>query len=327
MEKFNNKNGKLLVVQIPTYNEEKNISEVIKRIPREITGINEVKVLVTDDCSKDNTVKVAKDAGADFIVKSSKNTGLGRNFKRGIEACLKIGADIVVNIDGDGQFNPEDIPKIIAPILNDEADMVTASRFINPELTKNMPWIKKWGNKRYAKLITRITGENFSDVSCGFRAYSREALLRLNLHGTFTYTQEVFIDLVEKGLKIKEIPLEVKYFEGRKSIVSGSLRRYGFKSLGIIAKTTRDTQPMTFFGAPGLILFFLGGVGGIFSLAYWLVYHETTPIRTLFSVSVFFITFGISLIILALVADMLKTMKINQEEVLYRLKKAEYDKR
>ncbi len=314
-----------LVVQIPAYNEEKSIANVIKEIPREIKGISEVKILVIDDGSKDQTLQVAKSAGADYIARNKVNLGLGRTFKKGIETALKLGADIIVNIDADVQFNPNDIEKLIHPIMNNEADMVTCSRFLNPELTKNMPWIKKWGNRRFTKLVSRITGKKFTDCQCGFRSYSREAALRIYINNGFTYTQEVFIDLVEKGLKIKEIPLEVRYFKKRKSIISGDLRRYGFKSLGIIGKATRDTQPMTFFGMPGLILLSLGLIGGLYSLTYWLIHHATTPIKTLFNVSVFFATFGAVLIVFALIADMLKRIKNIEEEVLYRIKKQELE--
>lgn len=317
------KDAKLVVV-IPAYNEEQNIAGVITNIPRKINSIKEVKVLVMDDHSNDKTAEVSKKAGADYVVKNKQNLGLGVNFKKGIENSLKLGADIIVNIDGDGQFDPKDILKLIKPIQDEEADMVTCSRFLNPKMTKNMPWIKKWGNKRFTKLVSRITGQKFSDSQCGFRAYSREAALRLNLQGKFTYTQEVFIDLAEKGMRIKEIPLEVRYFNERKSQISGKLRRYGFKSLGIIAKATRDTQPLTFFGMPGLILFIIGVLGAGYSFFYWLTHLMTTPIRMLFNVSVFFMIFGLSLGVLGLLADMLKNLKTTQEEILYKLKKKEF---
>ena len=147
----------------------------------------------------------------------------------------------------------------------------------------------------------------------------------MNINGKFTYTQEVFIDLVEKGMRIKEIPLEVKYFKERKSCISGKLRAYGFKSLKIIATATRDTQPLTFFGLPALIVFILGFLGGGFSFVYWLVTRTTSSVETLFNVSVFFMVFGISVGILALVADMLKGIKKNQDEILYKLKKKELE--
>lgn len=314
-----------LVVQIPAYNEEKSIVSVIKEIPRKIKGIDKVEVLVIDDGSKDDTVKLAKEAGADHIIRNRHNKGLGPNFKRGIEYCLSIGADIIVNIDGDGQFNSRDVPVVAKPILDGEADMVTVSRFLQPEKTKNMPWVKKWGNRRFTKLISRITGQKFTDTQCGFRAYSREAAMKLNLQGKFTYTQEVFIDLAEKGMRIVEVPSEVKYFEERKSFISGNLRKYGFRSLGIIARATRDTQPLTFFGLPGVISFIIGLLGGIYSFWYWATHLATTPIRMVFGVSVFFIVLGVLLIIFGLLADMLLTLKKNQEEIIYRIKKSEFN--
>jgi len=315
-----------LVIQIPAYNEQDNIASVISSIPKHIPGIHEIKILVADDGSTDNTIETAKEAGASHILSSKQNQGLGKNFKRAIDASLKLGADIIVNIDADNQFNPQDIPKLIEPILNNGADMVTATRFKKPELTKNMPFMKKLGNKLYARLISHITGHKFSDVSCGFRTYSREAALRLNLRGTFTYTQEVFIDLVEKGIKIKEVPVPVTYYKDRNSAISKNLVKYGLKSLSIIGRATRDSRPLSFFGFPGMGIFGLGFLGGLFSFIYWLIYHITTPVRTLFSISVFFMIFGLLLIVTALVADMLKTIHMTQEEILYKIKKQELEK-
>jgi glycosyltransferase involved in cell wall biosynthesis len=316
-----------IIVMIPAYNEDKNIGKVIEEIPRKINGCVNVKVLVMDDASTDETVKVAKKAGADYVHVNKQNLGLGSNFSKGLEVALKLKADIIVNLDGDGQFNPKDIVSLTLPIIHQEAEMVTCTRFLQPELTKGMPWLKKWGNRRFTKLISRITRQKFTDTQCGFRAYSREAALRLNLKGKFTYTQEVFIDLIEKGMRIKEVPLEVRYFKDRKSHVSGKLKRYGFKSLAIIGRTTRDTQPLSFFGTPALLLFLLGFAGGTFSFVYWLMTHTTAPVKTLLNSSIFLMIFGVALGTLALIADMLKTIKNNQEEILYKLKKAEFGKK
>jgi len=309
---------------IPAYNEEKSISKVISSIPKKIEGISKIETIVVDDGSKDNTVLVAEKAGA-RVFTNGKNKGLGRNFRRGIEKALSLKADIIVNIDGDGQFDADDIHKLVRPILAGKADMVTGSRFLDKKTAKKVPFVKRWGNRRFTNLVNRITKKKFSDTQCGFRAYSKEAALRLNLFGNFTYTQEVFIDLVSKGLVIKEVPIKVKYFDSRSSHISSNLSKYGFKSLGIIAKATRDTQPLTFFGLPGLIVFSLGFLGGVYSFIYWLINLLTTPIRTLFSLSVFFMIFGLSLIILALIADMMKRINLTQEEILYKLKKKEFE--
>ena len=149
-----------VVVLIPVYNEEKTIGAVIKEIPRKISGVAEVKVLVMDDHSSDNTAKVAEQVGADYIFTNKKNSGLGVNFKNGIEQALKLGADIIVNIDGDGQFDPKEIPLLINPIITNGADMVTGSRFLSDSLTRDMTMMKKWGNRRFTKLISRIITKN-----------------------------------------------------------------------------------------------------------------------------------------------------------------------
>ena len=313
-----------LIVMIPAFNEEGVIANVIRNIPRNVSSIKSVEVLVMDDKSTDNTVKVSKNAGADYVITNEVNQGLGQNFKKGINHALRLGADIIVNIDADGQFNSKDIPKLIQPILNKEADVVTCSRFIDPSIVKNMPFRRKIGNLLFAKIINRITGRSLTDVSCGFRAYSREAALRLNLFGSFTYTHESIIDLTNKNMRISEIALPVVYFEERRSLISGNLISYGVRSLNIMIRATRDTQPLSFFGRPALLLLFIGLIGIAFSFGYWLIYHATTPVRFLFQVSVFLAVFGISLGILALLADMLKTIKMNQEEMIYRMKKGEY---
>jgi len=313
-----------LIVMIPAFNEEGVIANVIRNIPRNVSSIKSVEVLVMDDKSTDNTVKVSKNAGADYVITNEVNQGLGQNFKKGINHALRLGADIIVNIDADGQFNSKDIPKLIQPILNKEADVVTCSRFIDSSIVKNMPFRRKIGNLLFAKIINRITGRSLTDVSCGFRAYSREAAFRLNLFGSFTYTHESIIDLTNKNMRISEIALPVVYFEERRSLISGNLISYGVRSLNIMIRATRDTQPLSFFGRPALLLLFIGLIGIAFSFGYWLIYHATTPVRFLFQVSVFLAVFGISLGILALLADMLKTIKMNQEEMIYRMKKGEY---
>lgn len=313
-----------LVINIPCYNEEKTLPLVLKEIPKKIKGISKIEVQIIDDGSTDNTVEVAKKLGVKRIIRHKQNRGLGVAFRTGIDKALKIAADIIVTIDADGQFNPKDIPALVQPILNEECDVVTVSRFLKESVVTNMPFIKKIGNWIFTTIVNLLTGYNFTDSQCGFRAYSREAALRLNLKGKFTYTQETFINLIEQGMNIKEIPAEVRYFKERKSYISGKLLRYGFKSLEIIIKTIRDIKPLEFFGIPGAISLTLGFIGSAYSLFYYLTTMTTSPVKQLFNVSVFFMIFGVSLIILALLGDMMKTIILNQEEIIYRLKKQDY---
>ncbi len=317
-----------LVILIPAFNEEKSLGKVLEKIPQKIKGVDQIDVLVVNDGSTDQTAAIARQNGAK-VVTHPKNRGLGAAFKTGIDEALKIGADIIVNIDADGQFNPKDIPLLIAPILSGQAQMATATRFKEKALIPaNIPPAKLWGNRQFTKLVNFLTGENFTDTQCGFRAYSREAALRLNLFGQFTYTQEVFIDLLEKGMNIVEVPLKVTYFKNsqRKSAISGSLLKYGFRALEIILRTFRDYRPLLFFGIPGMAICLPGFILALGSLIYWLILKKTTPVRMYLFTGIVLILFGFLLIFLALVADMFKRMRKNQEEMLYQMKKKELEK-
>jgi hypothetical protein len=159
----------------------------------------------------------------------------------------------MVNIDADGQFDPNDIPKLLAPILAGDADMVSADRF-GEHKAKNMPASKYYLNRIAAWIIGKFLNHKINDLTCGFRAYNRETLLRLNLPGNFTYTQEVIIDAIGKHLKIKWIPVEVTYYPERKSRVVKSVYKYVNNSSRLILKAVRDVRPMKFFGIPALFL-------------------------------------------------------------------------
>src|SRR3989344_6359232 len=177
-----------LVVIIPAYNEERTIGDVVKSITEVNGRISKTEILVVNDGSTDNTEKIALENGA-IVVNHLSNKGVGMAFRTGIENALKRKADVIVNVDADGQFNPLDVPKLISPILDNKADFVTATRFKNGNLIGSMPFIKKIGNRMFTSLTSFLVGQRFTDTQCGFRAYSREAALRLNLYGKFTYTQ------------------------------------------------------------------------------------------------------------------------------------------
>ncbi len=299
-----------LVVVIPAFNEEKTIGKVIDKIPKSIDGIDKVQILVVDDGSVDKTSFIAKQKGC-TVVSHTRNKGLGKAFNTGIENALKLGADIIVNIDADDQFDPSEIPKLIKPILENDADMVSGSRFKNKESISEIPFIRRWGNRAFTWFVNRLTGQEFTDTQCGFRAYSKEAALRLNLFGKFTYTQEVFLDLVNKEMRIKEVPIKVKYFDGRKSNISGSLIKYVFQALLIMFRTFRDYKPLVFFGIPGFLSFFIGFL--VFLLIDKLIGSAL-------------VILGFLLVDLALIADMQKPIRKIQEEILYRLRRWEYEK-
>lgn len=312
-----------LVIYMPALNEQDGIARVIKDLPKEISGIDEIKVLIVDDGSTDDTAKIAKENGAN-VVSHDVNKGVGSAFQSALLYTLENKGDILVSIDADRQFNSDQIPEIIKPILEGSADMVTGNRFSNG-MPKNMPKSKYWGNQQMSNLISSISKQKFRDVSCGFRAYSREALMRLNLFGTFTYTQETILDMVYKGLRVVEYPVDVIYFKGRKSRVAGSIFKYALKTSEIILKTLRDYRPMLFFGWFGGVFI---GVGTILELAlgiYFLIEGSFTPYKFIGFTGFGFLVLGLLLIIVGLVADMLNRVRINQEKILYELKRQRYD--
>src|SRR3954452_23526664 len=265
-----------LVVTIPALNEEKTIAQVIAGVPREIPGVREVEVIVMNDGSTDRTADRAHEAGA-LVVNVHNRPGLGKVFGTGLERAMRRGADIIVNIDGDGQFDPADIARLVHPILEGEADFVTCSRFADPDLWPEMPKVKFWGNRVVTNIINWVCGgTSFTDVSCGFRAFNREAAYRLTLFGRFTYTQETFIDLFSKGLRMAEVPLKVRGVrEHGKSRVASSITKYATNSFPIILRAMRDIQPLKFFGGIAALFGLLGVLIGGF-VGVWYIFNTET---------------------------------------------------
>ena len=315
-----------LVVNIPAFNEEEKIAQTIKRISRNFSGIDEVFVQVIDDGSKDNTVAVSKEAGADFVFSHNTNRGIGVTFRTAVEKALENGADIMVNIDADGQFDPEDIEKIARPVISNEVDMVSADRF-SKNTAKNIPLVKNLLNRLAAKVIGIFMNENIADLTCGFRSYNRELLLRLNLPGDFTYTQEVIIDALGKNMKVKWVPVKVEYFAERKSRVVRSIYKYVNNSFKIILKAIRDVRPMKFFGIPGVFLILLSIIDfAIFFYFYFSHNLQITPYKNYIFLGAILFLVGMQLVVFALIADMIKSGRKLTEDQTYLIKKEKYKK-
>lgn len=314
-----------LVINIPAYNEEQKIGETIRRIPRSFAGISETFIQVIDDGSEDRTVEVSREAGADLIFSHKTNRGIGITFRTAVERSLKNKADILVNIDADGQFDPNDIQKLIKPILEGQADMVSADRFAHLE-AKNMPKTKYFLNRIAAWIIGRFMNVKIKDLTCGFRAYNRETLLRLNLPGNYTYTQEVIIDALGKNLKIDWIPVEVTYFQDRKSRVVKSVWNYVNNSFRIILKAIRDVRPMKFFGIPGVIMIFASLCFFGYFLFFYFQDFKVSPYRNIILLAVTLFLIGLQFFVFALIADMIKSNRKLTEDQLYLMRKEKYSK-
>ena len=314
-----------LLVNIPAYNEAETIKKTIQDIPRKIEGISSIAIQVVDDGSTDDTKLSAKKAGAEFIYSHRINRGLGIAFRSAVLQALEKGFDIMVNIDADGQFNPKDIPQLIKPILAKRADIVIGSRFsgIKP---KGMPFVRKTLNKLAAQIVGAFLGTKTADITCGFRAYDREAMLKLNLTHQFTYTQETIIDALSKKLKILWIPIQVVYFKNRKAKLTKSLSNFIYQSLMIIFKTLRDTKPLKFFGFPAMASIIASLI--IFSVFIfnYLQTFKISPYRNWIGLGSIFLFMGIQFIIFAFLADMVKSNRQLIEDRMYEEKKLQFRK-
>jgi glycosyltransferase involved in cell wall biosynthesis len=244
-----------LVVQIPCLNEEHTLPLVLSSIPKHIPGISEIIVLVIDDGSTDNTVQVARDHGVTEFVHHNRNQGLGRSFHDGVLRALELGADIVVNTDGDNQYPQDMIPELIAPIAKGRADIVIADRQTS-RIAHFSPF-KKFLQRLGSAVVNKAAGTELPDAVSGFRAYSRESLLRLNTITRFSYCTETIIQAGNKGLHIESIRVQTNP-KLRESRLFKSTSEHVFKSAVTIIRAYIMYKPYIIFGILGWSLFVLG---------------------------------------------------------------------
>jgi glycosyltransferase involved in cell wall biosynthesis len=304
-----------LIVCIPAFNEEESIARVIREIPKGLA--DDVKIIVVNDGSTDKTAEFAKKAGADKIIGFKVNMGLGSAFRTSLETALEMDADILVNIDADGQYSPGEIPKLIMPIISEGADMVLGSRFKGT--IEKMPLHKRIGNILATKATSFASGFHVSDAQTGFRAYSKEAILRLNMLSEYTYVQETIIQAANKNLKITEGPCTFRKREYGDSRLISNIFSYAKKSIAIILRTYLRYRPLKAFLYLGGFVFFLGILAGMRVLVNFIqtghVSHYPTTI-----LSAVLLIIGFQVVILGLLADLIDGNRRIQEEILYRLR-------
>lgn len=314
----------LLLVAIPAHNEAQTIAEVVRAVPCEAFTEYAVAVLVFDDGSTDGTAAAACTAGAE-VIRCEQPRGLAAFFRTAVHEALERGADVLVNIDGDGQFDAKEIADVARPVIDGEADFVAADRFAERGVRPpNMSRVKYFGNRWMTQLIRRITGLDVRDVSSGFRAYGREALLRINTQSRFTYTQESFLDLAVKGVRIAQVPVTVRYFAGRRSRVVRSLLRYVAFTLITIFRTVRDYRPLRTFGVAALVLLVPGLAAGGFVLAHYLSTGAFTPYIFLALAAAYLVTLALIVALVGVASDMLAPLRRNQETLIYLARRQVY---
>ncbi len=311
-----------LIVQIPCLNEEKSLEHTVKDIPREIPGISRVEVLVIDDGSTDNTVDVAKNAGVDHIVRHLRTKGLAKTFYEGLNTCLKLGADIIVNTDGDNQYNAGDIEKLIQPVLKQKADIVVGDR--QTDTIPHFSFTKKKLQKIGSFVVRKLSGTNIPDVVSGFRAFSREAALQLNIVSTFSYTIETIIQAGKKHMTIVSVPIRTNP-ETRKSRLFKNIPLFLEHSVSTMIRMYTMFQPLKSFVFIGSLCILAGMIPSIRFLYFYLSGDGSGHIQSLILAAVLFII-GFQVYVIGLLADVLGFNRKLTEEILLRLKRMEVDR-
>ena len=310
-----------LIVQIPCYNEEKTLPQTVRDIPRQIDGIDRVEILVIDDGSTDRTIEVARMIGVDHIIKNICNKGLAQTFMIGLDACLRLGADIIVNTDGDNQYQGRDIPKLVAPILAGEADFVIGNR--ETHNSEHVNSAKKKLHKIGNAFVRMFSGTDVPDAVSGFRAFSRQAAMQTNIVTTYSYTVETIIQASKKRLSIASTPIGTNP-KARKSRLMRSIPKFIMHQIGTMVRMYTMYEPLRVFVYIGGFCILVGLVPSIRFLIYFFMGQGSGHIQSLIFAAILFIV-GFQILVLGLVADVISFNRRLIEETLFRIRRIELD--
>lgn len=310
-----------LIVQIPCYNEEETLPATFNDIPKQIDGVDEVEILIIDDGSTDKTIEVAKALGVHHIVINKNNRGLARTFRTGLNECLKLGADIIVNTDGDNQYAGWDIPKLIQPILDGKADVVVGDR--NTAKVAHFSAFKKFLQRLGSYVVKTLSGVQVPDAVSGFRAYSRDAALQLNIVSPFSYTIEALIQAGKKHMAVTSVPVETNA-KTRESRLFSSIPKFIERQLTTIVRMYAMYQPLKVFFFIGLGLSILGAVPIIRFLYFYFTGDGEGHLQSLVLGGVFIILGFISFLI-ALLADLMNFNRQLIEQTLEKVRRIELE--
>lgn len=309
-----------LIIQIPCYNEAETLEVALNDLPKHIDGIDEIEYLIINDGSKDNTVEVARRWGVHFVVNFKNNKGLAKGFLAGLDAALRNGADIIVNTDADNQYCGDDIEAIVRPILEGKSDIVIGERPIDD--TEHFSPLKKKLQRIGSWVVRMASKTDIPDAPSGFRAYSREAAMKMNVVNEYTYTLETIVQAGRNKMAISSVPIRTNP-ELRESRLFKSMFGYIKKSMLTIVRALLMYKPLKFFAALGCVPIFLGIILGIRYLIYFLQGTGEGHIQSLILASMMIII-GIQTIVMGLQGDVIAGNRKLLEDIQYRVKKLDY---
>ena len=310
-----------LIIQIPCYNEAETLEIALNDLPKHIDGVDEIEYLIINDGSKDNTVEVAKRWGVNYVVNFKQNKGLAKGFMAGLDACLRNGADIIVNTDADNQYVGKDIAKLIQPILDGKADMVVGERPIDE--TEHFSPLKKKLQHFGSWVVRKASRTDIPDAPSGFRAYSREAAMLMNVVNEYTYTLETIVQAGRNKMAITSVPIRTNG-ELRPSRLFNSMMGYVKKSMLTIIRAFLMYRPLMFFTTLGSIMGLIGAGIGIRFLCYWFAGTGAGHIQSLILASMMIIL-GVMTIIVGLQGDIIAANRKLLEDIQYHVRKLDYD--
>ena len=290
-----------LIIQIPCYNEESALGLTLDSLPTMVPGVDKVETLIIDDGSTDKTIEVAKNHGVNHIIPLPRHQGLAKAFTAGLEASLKAGADIIVNLDADNQYCAEDIPKLVSPILQNTAEIVVGARPVG-EIAHFSP--TKKALQRLGSWVVRLASRtDVPDAPSGFRAMSRNAAMRLHVFSDYSYTLETIIQAGQKGMAITSVPVRTNPYV-RSSRLFGNLPSYIRRQVSTIFRIFMTYRPFRFFAAPGIFLFLAGLLISLRFLYFYITTGGAGHVQSLI-LSAMLMGGGFFLIIVGLLADLI----------------------
>ncbi len=307
-----------LIVQIPCLNEEETLPATVRDIPRQIPGIDEVEILVIDDGCTDRTVEVARELGVDHVLSFVRNRGLGHAFAAGIDRCLELGADIIVNTDGDNQYFGGDIPKLVTPILERRAEIVVGDR--ETHKIAHFSWAKTKLQQLGSAVVSRLAGTKVPDVASGFRAYSRDAAMRLICSTNFDHTVDHVIQAGRRRIATECVPIRTND-KLRESRLFNNIGTFISRSIGVMIRVYSSYRAMRIFSIAGILT---ASVGVLIGLRFLYIYFfdpatSDLHIQSLILAAILILA-GFQMILTGVVADLINSNRSILEDMSYRQK-------